>query len=117
MRIFHWAATLVSLVTTFGYVVPDTRKFLLPLLAAPVDEAPKAFIRSIFYLPAVSLGLTTIILVASLADVGGNRFGLNLRPVLIFLAIQLLAFAIVQAVLSATSSLDGALFKLVPWIF
>jgi hypothetical protein len=88
------------------------KAFLKPMMAAPFDEVPKVVMHCVFRFVSVDFVLATIVL---LAAGFGVTFGFDVRLLVVFVAIHLALYGIVEVTLVLSSEIKGGLTRIYLW--
>lgn len=114
MNWFILISGVFALFTTVGHFTIGSKNFLSPMLKAELDDIPKKVMHSVFHYISVYLISSTIVLLAFGA---GVKFNFDVAPIVIFIAINYVLFALAQIAIALNSKIENAAFKLFQWIF
>ena len=107
-------AGFFALVTVIGHFAVGSKQFLKPMLAAAFDPIPQKVMHCVFHYVSAYLILSA----AALLIIGSGLWSdKGSAAVVIFIALNFVAFAIWQIVLAAKSEIPDGIFKLFQWIF
>ena len=114
MNVLIVLAGVVGALTTIGHFVVGSRRFLAPMLAAPIEDVPRKVMHCVFHYVSTHLILSTValFLVGFGVDVGPGS-----QALVRFIAISYLVFALWQLVIAVGSGIPRAPLKLFQWVF
>ncbi len=107
-------AGIFALLTTIGHFAVGSKEFLRPMLEADFDPVPRKVLHCVFHYISVFLILSTLALLAAglqLIDRSGAT------PLVLFISLNYLTFAIWQIALASCSGIPNGVLKLFQWIF
>ena len=114
MNVLIVLAGVVGALTTVGHFVVGSRRFLAPMLAAPIEDVPRKVMHCVFHYISTYLVLST----AALLLVGfGACVGEGTTALVQFIAINYLVFALWQLLIAFGSGIPRAPLKLFQWVF
>ncbi len=106
-------AGVFALATVFGHFAVGSKQFLKPMLAAEFEPIPKKVMHCVFHYVSSYLVLSA----AALLSIGSGIWsGSGSGAIVIFIALNYVAFAIWQIVLAVKSGIPNGIFKLFQWI-
>ena len=105
---------IVAAITTVGHFAMGSKRFLQPVLNAPIDDVPKKVMHSLFHYISTYLVLSTIFLI--LLGLGVDFKG-DSTFLVRFIAYNYIVFAIIQIIIALTSKIEKPLLQLFQWVF
>ncbi len=105
---------IVAAITTVGHFTMGSKRFLQPVLNAPIDDVPKKVMHSLFHYISTYLVLSTIFLI--LLGLGVDFKG-DSTFLVRFIAYNYIVFAIIQIIIALTSKIEKPLSQLFQWVF
>ncbi len=103
---------ILAVFCTVGHFIMGGKLFLKPMMEASFDDVPKKVMHCVFHFISVDFILATLLL---LSAGFGISLGLNLRPLIVFVAIHFALYAIVQVLMVRSSGIEGGLKKIFQW--
>jgi hypothetical protein len=111
----NWMVLVSGLLAAFcaiGHLIIGIRSYLRPMTGASFDVIPKKVMHAMFHYITVDFILAAVVLLAAGL---GLSLAWDLTPVVFFVGLHFILYAIVQLIIALTSKIQGAPLKIFQW--
>lgn len=117
MNYFLLASGVFAAMAVIGHFTMGRKEYLNPVLNSNLDEIPKKIMHGLFHYASVFMVLSTIVLLGNASTISLENCLMNSDLTVRFIGLVYIGFGITQIIISATSKIQGGLFKLFQWVF
>ncbi|TLX77055.1 hypothetical protein E9993_05060 [Labilibacter sediminis] len=115
MNVYSLIAGIIAIMATLGHFTVGAKRYYKPFINTQMDGVVKGTFQCLFHYVSVFMTLSSFMLVM----IGIRGSGCFFEPLLIlgFIGFNYFLFGIVQLVVTLSSPVKGAPFKMFQWIF